>query len=88
MADRINLREFEAPSKDVHVIEAESRARAVQWGFVVLAATIAVGVLAFAIITAGRLDSNPLREWLQTTISGEIGLLAGLLGAPASRRSE
>jgi len=82
VADPINLREFEEPRKEVRVIEAESRAKAISWGFRVLLVTICVGIAAYVALDIAKLESSTLREWLQTTIAGEIGLLAGLLGSP------
>jgi hypothetical protein len=86
----INLRRVEVAKADVHevpVIEAQSRARAVSWGFIILLVTIVIGIGAYVTLDALRLETNTLREWLQTTIAGEIGLLAGLLGSPHDRRS-
>jgi hypothetical protein len=79
--DQINLRDFEGPRKDVKVIQAESHANAVSWGFRILLVTIVVGLLAYVALDIARLEAATLREWLQTTIAGEIGLLAGLLGS-------
>ncbi len=78
---RIDLRQYESPSAEVHVIDARSRAHAVSWGFAALITTVVLGVAAYVALDIARLETNTLREWLQTTIAGEIGLLAGLFGS-------
>lgn len=80
-AERINLRQYESPSVEVQVIDARSRATAVSWGFVALITTVALGLVAYVALDVSKLETNTLREWLQTTIAGEIGLLAGILGS-------
>ena len=51
------------------------------WGFVALISTVVLGLVAYVALDVARLETNALREWLQTTIAGEIGLLAGLFGS-------
>jgi hypothetical protein len=63
----------------VRVIVARARASAIHWGFGTLAATILIGIGAFIALDCSRLETSTLREWLQTTIAGEIGLIAGLM---------
>jgi fructose-specific phosphotransferase system IIC component len=79
--ERINLRQYESPSVEVQVIDARSRATAVSWGFVALITTVALGLVAYVALDVVKLETNTLREWLQTTVAGEIGLLAGILGS-------
>jgi hypothetical protein len=38
-----------------------------------------IGIGAFIALDCSRLETSTLREWLQTTIAGEIGLIAGLM---------
>lgn len=65
----------------VKLIVAHSRAKAVDWGFGLLAGTIIAGLGAYIALDVAKLETNTLREWLQTTVASEVGLLAGLLGA-------
>jgi hypothetical protein len=69
------------PAADVAVIDARSRASAVSWGFALLAITVVGGLVAYVSLDIAKLDTNALREFLQTTVAGEIGLIAGLLGS-------
>lgn len=81
-SERISLSRLvgEYPSAEVKFIEARSRAQAVGWGFAAFIATIVFGLVAFVVLDVAKLETNTLREWLQTTIASEVGLLAGLLG--------
>jgi hypothetical protein len=79
--ERINLRQYQSPSVEVQVIDARSRATAVSWGFAALITTVALGLVAYIALDVVKLETNTLREWLQTTVAGEIGLLAGILGS-------
>ncbi len=81
----IRLSEFEGASEDVRVIEARARAHAVQWGFAVLGGTIVFGLIAYVALDVAKLQTDTLREWLQTTIAAEVGLLAGVLGTRGER---
>lgn len=65
----------------VKIIDARSRAKAVDWGFGLLGLTIIAGLVAYIVLDINKLETSTLREWLQTTIASEVGLLAGLLGA-------
>lgn len=69
------------PDRDLSLreIAARARASAIHWGFGILAGTIIIGIGAFIALACVKLETNTLREWLQTTIAGEIGLIAGLL---------
>jgi hypothetical protein len=74
------------PDRDryLHEIEARmipirARAWALYLGFGVLLVTIVFGLVAFTVLSGEKLETNTLRELLQTTIAGEIGLIAGLL---------
>ncbi len=71
----------------MHVIEAESRAKATSWGFIILLVTVCIGIAAYIALDIVKLEADTVREWLQTTIAGEIGLLAGLLGSPRDIRA-
>lgn len=85
MPDKLNLKQLASenfPAGDVAVIDARSRATAISWGFATLITTIVLGVIAYVALDIARLETNTLREWLQTTIAGEIGLIAGFSGAP------
>lgn len=77
----IDLRQYESPKSEVSVIEARSRAIVVNWGFVTIIVTLVLGISAYVFLDVTNHETNTLREWLQTTIAGEIGLLAGLLGS-------
>ncbi len=79
--EQIDLRNYESPTAEVSVIDARSRAHAVAWGFAALITTVVLGLLAYVALDVAKLETNTLREWLQTTIAGEIGLLAGLFGS-------
>ena len=79
--EQIDLRSYESPTAEVSVIAARSRAHAVSWGFAALITTVVLGLAAYVVLDVAKLETNTLREWLQTTIAGEIGLLAGLLGS-------
>jgi hypothetical protein len=78
---KIKLSDLEDGKDQVSVIEAKSRANAIYWGFTVLALTIIGGLIAYVVLDVNHLETNTLREWLQTTIAGETGLLAGLFGS-------
>jgi hypothetical protein len=85
MPDKLNLKQLASenfPAADVAVIDARSRATAISWGFATLITTIVLGVAAYVALDIAKLDTNTLREWLQTTIAGEIGLIAGFSGSP------
>ncbi len=79
--EQIHLRNYESPTAEVSVIDARSRAHAVAWGFAALITTVALGLIAYVALDVAKLETNTLREWLQTTIAGEVGLLAGLFGS-------
>jgi len=79
--EQIDLRNYESPTAEVSVIDARSRAHAVAWGFAALITTVVLGLLAYVALDVAKLETNTLRDWLQTTIAGEIGLLAGLFGS-------
>jgi len=79
--EQIDLRNYESPTAEVSVTDARSRAHAVAWGFAALITTVVLGLLAYVALDVAKLETNTLREWLQTTIAGEIGLLAGLFGS-------
>jgi hypothetical protein len=80
--ERISLSPLvgEYPSDEVKIIEARSRAHAVVWGFGAFIATIVLGLIAFVALDLAKLETSTLREWLQTTVASEVGLIAGLLG--------
>lgn len=86
---QINLSEIGPPKKsvDVREIDARSRAVAVHWGFGVLLTTIVLGLLAYVALDVDKLPTDQLRQWLQMLVTGEIGLIAGLLGAPKDHGS-
>jgi hypothetical protein len=66
---------------DAQLIFARSRAQAVHWGFGAFIATVALGVIAFVVLAAERIDTNGLREMVMTLGTGEIGLISGLLAS-------
>jgi hypothetical protein len=51
------------------------------WAFATLITTIVLGVAAYVALDIAKMETSTLREWLQTTISGEIGLIAGFSGS-------
>jgi hypothetical protein len=89
LSDPDNLEDLflvDKPERDryLHEIEARmipirARAQAIHWGFGALIATVLLGIGSFVALAVAKLETNTLREWLQTTIAGEIGLIAGLL---------
>jgi len=68
----------------IGVIDARARANVVAWGFILLIVTIVLGLAAYVWLHIDHLETNTLREFLQTTVAGEIGLLAGLFGSKNS----
>lgn len=66
---------------DARLIFVRARAQAISWGFGAFIVTIVLGIASFVALDIAKLETNTLREWLQTTIAGEIGLIAGLLGS-------
>jgi hypothetical protein len=72
---------FSLHNEDVEIVSLRTRSKATGWGFIVLITTIFIGIASFVALDIARLETNTLREWLQTTIAGEIGLLAGLMGS-------
>lgn len=84
MPNKVSLEQVASqnyPAADVAVIDARSRASAVFWGFGLLALTIVSGLLAYVWLDVAKLETSSLREFLQTTVAGEIGLLSGLLSS-------
>jgi hypothetical protein len=82
--DKLNLKQLASenfPAGDVAVIDARSRATAISWGFATLITTVVLSVAAYVALDIAKLYTNTLREWLQTTIAGEIGLIAGFSGS-------
>jgi hypothetical protein len=73
-------RDYTTHDIPVKVINARARSNAVNWGFGALISTVLIGIIAFVILDIAKLETLTLREWLQTTIAGELGLLAGMLG--------
>jgi hypothetical protein len=71
---------FNSPSSEAQIINAHTRFRAVELGFIVLGATICVGLLSFVGMNLAHMETNTLREWLQTTIASEAGLVAAAFG--------
>jgi hypothetical protein len=51
----------------------------------VLGGTIVFGLIAYVALDVAKLQTDTLREWLQTTIAAEVGLLAGVLGTRGER---
>ena len=81
MPGKVDLAALAAHENGEKIINAHSRANAVNWGFGLLIGTIIVGLAAYVALDIAKLETNTLREWLQTTVASEVGLLAGLLGA-------
>ncbi len=82
-AERVSLsrraaRDF--PSDEVAIAAIAAQSQLVKWAFASLIVTVVVGLLAIVGVDAAHLDTNAPREVVQTLASGEIGLIAGLLG--------
>lgn len=61
----------------VDFIHADSRAKSLAWGYILLAGTILFGASLLAYLHFAHVDYDALRELLGNVLTGEIGLIAG-----------
>lgn len=65
------------PEDVVNFIHADSHAKSLAWGYILLAGTILFGLSLLAYLHFHHVDYDTLRELLANVLTGEIGLIAG-----------